>query len=468
MNAGGWKSAVALGLALCWTGSGCAEAPPPDPPQPELRPDVILITIDTLRADRLGSYGYREDVTPELDAIAGAGALFESTWATSNWTKPSMASLFTSLDPLAHGVRRGFRPWETRHREEVLPDSRLTLAELLQDEGYRTFGISSNGLLTREAGFAQGFQVFEQLGFCMAPKVHRALERQRKALEEPRPYFLWLHYFDPHGPYLPRDGEAVAELRREVKEATGKSGKDFAEGFREHLVRLALSPDPRVAEAALERMLSLYEGEVRYTDRMIGEALRGLPRAESALVVVTADHGEQFLEHGHLEHGKSLYAEEVDVPLLIRFPGRVGAGLRIETPVSLLDVAPTILDLLGLPTPETMGGRSLAPLLTDRSARGVDLFAEVDRSEAARVAAWRSGRWKYLRHFSRGWEKLFDLEADPAERTDLSASHPGTLLRLRGEVEALYAAHEGEEKVPVRELEAEEVERLRALGYVED
>jgi arylsulfatase A-like enzyme len=379
-----------------------------------------------------------------------------------------MASLFTSLDPLEHGVRRGFRPSETRYREEVLPEVLPTLAELLRKEGYRTFGVSSNGLLSRAGGFAQGFDTFEELGFTMAPRVHRALEGQRAALERSRPYFLWIHYFDPHGPYLPRDGEEVATLRREVEEKTGKKGTEFAEAFREYLVRLALSSDPAVAEKALARMRRLYEGEVRFTDQMIGEALRLLPRSENALVIVTSDHGEQFLEHGHLEHGKSLFAEEVDVPLILRFPGRVGAGQRLATPVSLLDVAPTIFDLLDLAVPESLGGRSLAPLLAGAKDRSVDLFAEVNRSDIEQAGAWRSGRWKYVRDFARGWERLFDLEADPLERNDLAAARPEILERLRAEMDAHYAARPAAPGIPLRDLGEDELERLRALGYVED
>jgi len=427
---------LALGLAL-------ACGPRTAPPARADAPNVLLITIDTLRADRLGLYGYPRPTSPELDRFAAGAVVFEDAQASSPWTLPSLASLLTGEEPATH-VCRGFG--------SVLDDSFVTLPERLLAAGYDTACVTSHLFTTTRHGLQQGF-VHTDDSFAypeveparnitsqvISDKAIRFLE-QKRAVQDERPWLLWLHYFDPHEEYMPHE--------------------DLAPLF-------ATPGEPTPASAFGDR----YDAEIRYTDQHVGRVLTKLTEAgfdQDTIVLVLSDHGEELFERGGLGHGHSLHREVLHVPFLLRAPG-LGAR-RVNAVVRQLDVPATVLDLAGLPVPES-AGRSLLPLLRGETLPEAPALAELARG-ARPLDSLRLGPLKLIFAPEAGETLLFDLEHDPLEKTNLAADRPDDVARLRGELERLkeLAARRGQRFSSTAALaftpglEAD----LEALGYVGD
>ncbi len=436
--------------------------------QREKRPsqaNLLLIVIDTLRADHVGAYGYRLPTTPTLDDLAAHGVLFEQAVAQAPWTRPSMATLMTGLYPPTHGVT--CKHFDVPEEDcDVLPAGVTTLAEALSAAGYDSAGIVANIQVDAVFGFDQGFDsyanVFDELAASdpdwrkhwhefewvneTTPEVtHRALawlqERSSK-----HPFFLYLHYLDPHEPYEPPAPYAAMFER-----------SSYSSPYTEILADL-----PR------------YDGEVRYVDEHVGmvlERVRGLGLAEDTMVVVTADHGEAFGEHGALDrrHGLTLYENQLLVPLIMRVPGRGAAGVRVREQVRLLDLAPTVLDLLGVPIPAAMQGRSFAPLIDGKHVLMPPGLAGWGYEP---LLAYRSPPWKLIRNVRTGRTELYDLAADPGEQVNRAAEQGQLLMMLSAEADEVLAAakkagegiERGRGKVT---LSPEQRRGLRALGYLD-
>jgi arylsulfatase A-like enzyme len=423
-------------------------------------PNVLLITVDTLRADHCSSYGYPLPTTPVLDALARDGVRLVTAYAPMSSTTPSHATMFTSLYPLGHGiVQNGL----------TLGGERQTLAETLRAAGYATRAVVSSFALDRRFGLDQGFDAyddqfdrahsslfsrsweahrvtggFDQRATIASDKAIRALQ----ALGGRRPFFLWVHYFDPHEPYDP------------------------PERFR--------SAFPPADESEKARAIAAYDAEIAYTDHEIGRVLETLERkglADDTLVIVVADHGEGLLQRGHMGHGIVLYEEGVRVPFVLRWPGRLPAGRTIEEPVALVDLLPTVLDLLDLSkNPEGAQGVSLAPALQGaaRSAADREVFLQRRRYETPTVSghpvagdkfAIRKGRWKYIEANEESTRELFDLSKDPGERQNVAAHFPAEADRLSATIAAWRESH-GPDAGHRVSVPADSAERLRALGYV--
>ncbi|MCW5892325.1 MAG: sulfatase [bacterium] len=436
-------------------------------------PDVVVVVVDTLRADRLGAYGNPRGLTPYLDALATDGGRFARAWSASSWTNPAVASLFTSRYPTEHGVGR----YDSR-----LPAEEVTLAERLGEAGYIRLGFTANLRLTEELGFAQGFQAwFPYVGDGDKPRVGRLVHDALALIDELKiargpfwrrwvrpPLFLYLQFMEPHGPYLPPEPWRSRFGTPPPPGATDRSVNDDM---------IDPSRWSQIDEAALALLESLYDGEVAALDAGLLPLFTGLRERgflRDGIVVVTADHGEEFREHGFLGHGTSLYDEQLRIPLLMQVP-RGRAGVVVEEPVSLVDVAPTLLDLLGLAPEPRFEGRSLAPALYGHGVGRRDLLAELlpnspkgdmGRHDAALV------RWpaKILldRRRPDGSQpvELYDLANDPGEHHD----DPAT---LRPERNALLAAMQAWRmalgtRMSLHEqgtVTPEMQERLRALGY---
>ncbi len=448
---------------------GC-RARPPEPPH------LVLVVIDTLRADHVGAYGHPRPTSPRIDRLARAGSVFTRALATSSWTRPSIASLFTSRPPSEHGAIAFDRAMRSD-----LP----TLAEHLGDAGYRTVGVSGNFVhVNAETGLARGFDEFEVLSPAIeegsgdvllrigkvavrapsAEEVNRAvLSRLPESAEAP--LFLYVHYMEPHAGYLPRE-PFLSALALEVEH--GGASEPATSDRVVALAQRAELPEP----AEIERLRALYDGEVAAVDHAVGELLDALEQrgfADNAIVVVVSDHGEEFGEHGGLFHGITLYDESLRVPLVIHDARHPTDGLRRDEPVDLLDVAPTLLALAGLPPGAGMHGRSLAPgtPLSERS-----LVAELHpdptfedhlrpRTDALALVRWP---WKVI--VSRnGAVRGYRLDDDPAESSPLGrAALPPALV---GEaLERSRRTAEMDVGSPL-ELDAERRMRLRALGYAE-
>ncbi len=323
----------------CWLISAWAACAPEEHDSPvgqdwaraggEVKANLILITIDTLRADRVSHAGYKRSTTPTLDGLARGGITFSRAYAASSWTVPSMASLFTALWPPTHGIEHGHAEWRREDvvvtEQEVLPDAQLLWAEIFHKRGYRCYGFSGNGHLTRPLGFGQGFDHLDS-GWMDAPRVVFNLARQRDAILARPPYFVWVHLLDPHAPYAERH-PWLAQYAPDYKQMrrTGLSTIDDTKDFEKRVARK--SPE-------LAYLNALYDAEVSHTDLYVEIVLGLLQASERDVVIITSDHGEQFLEHNHFGHGGSLFEEEVRVPLTLRLPGGDYTARTIDTPVS--------------------------------------------------------------------------------------------------------------------------------------
>jgi len=401
------------------------EAPPARPPE---RPwNLVLISLDTLRADHLGAYGYARATSPRIDALAREGVLFEQAYSTAPKTAPAHMSLMTGLYPPAHGVRN----FEGRIDVSLGADV-PTLAEILRVAGYRTAATTSGGNVHRDLGFGRGFQVYEHLPGEAEPVFDRALahlERLAAAGPEAPPFLLFVHTFQLHDPYVPPpetralfvDPDYRGKIVSDRDALTRLAGEEWHQ--RNAMFWAGVDPeDP----ADLQHLKDLYDACLRAADNQVGRLLDALDRLalrEDTLLVLLSDHGEEFHDHGGFGHD-TLYDELLRVPLLMRLPpgaSPLPEGARVEPVVRLVDVLPTILELLGLPSLEHAQGRSLLPLLRGAEERERAAYAyhvEVDAS------ALRAQDWKLVS--TPEARVVFDLSRDAAERRGRSAD--GTVV----------------------------------------
>jgi len=457
------------------------------------RPNVVLIVVDTLRADALGSYGNRRGLTPFLDRWADQGTRFANAYAASSWTLPSVASLLTSRYPTQHRVTSFFA---------YLADDETTLAHVLHRHGWATAAFSANPALPRHLA-ASGFDTFPAYEpwrkLATPPLVRKSLlwvDRVRR--ETPgRPLFLYYQLMEPHAPYEPPEPYRARFAASELPAARlNLLHMRFLLGVGKHLtmaeaVQLcglgdmpAWVPGWRaehdVRRADLDYARSLYDGEVASLDAALRRLFveldaRGVLR--HAIVVVTADHGEEFGDHGFFTHGTGLYNELIHVPLLLAGDG-IPSGTRTQA-VSLVDVAPTVLDLAGLPPEPTFEGRSLVPLAV-RTAPAVDVVSELPETSAGGVGmhtkAVVRGELKLLA-LERGGPgngtglsgtEVYDLHTDPGElvapTAPLRARAIPMMVSLRTFADAL--APRARTATPTAPITDEMRDQLRALGYV--
>jgi arylsulfatase A-like enzyme len=445
--------AVALALAL----PGCR------PREQATRPSIVLLVVDTLRADHLGAYGYARPTSPRIDALAARGAVFERALAPSSWTVPSVASLLTGEIPSRHGAgakRSGgdFVRHEGRKVFQV-PDPGLSLlAEELRGAGYATAAVVANPFLSPALELDRGFDHYVYLGD--APRAPAVLEEGLRWLDatETRPVFLYLHFFDPHMPY-----EAGPELAGRF---TGPLDTPFA--LPVERVRDLRSRAGSMSEAERAFVVAAYDEEIAFVDREIGRLLDALDERgllAGSLVVVTSDHGEELFDHGGFEHGHTLYQELLHVPLVLAGPSI--APQRLEQPVSLVDLAPTLRERAGLAAGPPGPGVSLWPLLRgEESLAPRDLVAEGVLYGPPQQALVR---WPRKLILDAGREsRLYDLERDPAEERPLDGASAAQARALEEALRArLDAAAGAYQPAPEAVLSPLTRSRLRALGYVE-
>ncbi len=482
-------------------------------------PNVLLITIDALRADHLPAYGYHQAQTPNLDRAASEAIIFQNAYSQSDWTFPSIAALFTSRDPDALYPCRpyltGLEPdFKERIRKPLPPEllegvlrslepNSITLAGILSGSGYRTGAVVSNWFNSSLLGIAQGFSSFtssqelvSQLGpirrlllyhlpfpdlFSMLGRVYSwyqyghlgvnpesSLFLNQKAeafLQKNRRnnFFLWVHYIEPHIPY----GD---EWALPVPAKAGYSGK-LQPGFNDNY--LVAAGDLSLSPEDVSYLEYLYDHDLAFLDRQIGglfEFLRERQLWEKTIIIISADHGEQFMEHGHLGHGFNLYQEDIRVPLLIKLAGKSEPRM-VPEPVQLLDLGPTILDLLGLPIPAIFEGKSLKPLLEGKPGLGDENIYSACNLFGEPSYSLRKNNHLLVYYAFSGRAELYDLSSDPENKSDLSAQSPELSGRMLEELKQMILNHQaereknraGETKIKLR---PEDVEKLRALGYV--
>jgi arylsulfatase A-like enzyme len=453
----------AVGLLLLAAAQlGCARNPQPSVPL------VLVVVFDALRADHLSQYGYALPTSPGLDRLAETGSVFLRAYAPTSYTTASTASILTGQSPLRHGTRRqGAR----------LDASIVTLAELVSAEGFVTRGISFNPVVAHATGFAQGFDDFVEREhgspFNLYPDIERGLERIRGWLAEPEagPRFVYFQPMNTHGPYLVPESSQKVLLGRPPRAGFRYYDEPMAQILGGNIERRA-EVTPAYVASASER----YDTAIRYSTDALGAFLDELERAglyDDALIVVTADHGDELFEHGGFSHGYSLYEEVIHVPLFVKLP-RQRSARRIDTRVSVMDVFATVADVVGARVPEAVEGRSLVPLARGSGELEPEpLHLLVDFPPRLDAHGILDGRHKLIAIESnyegaRRKLRLYDLLADPAERSNLAESRPELVAALLEELGRGVRRYELASALPSAPLSDElDLERLRALGYAE-
>ena len=386
-------------------------------------PNIVLIVVDTLRADHLGCYGYERPTSPNIDILADMSTVFDRAYSHSPWTMPSVASMLTGLEPRDHGISKWQDPLELHL---------VTLAEQLQAHGYRTGAAVSHYVLQPDYHFDQGFEVYNTAAVDLGPphdiltSPHITRLGQKLTMQgRPEPWFVMLHYFDPHAWY---------QVHRE---------HDFG-------------------PSDMDR----YDGEIAYTDLYIGKLLDKLAAREQlrdTIVVLIADHGEAFMEHGHDQHTVSLYEELIRVPFVIWVPGF--EAQRLDQVVAETQLAPTLLALAGVPIPPTMAAPTI-PFDEHGFLPAEDYSVFSETKQSANKQAVVEGDWKLV-HDRRGRSyELYDLSADPGEQADLHGEDKARTRDLRGRLRDHRAKPRAE--VQSVDLRSETRLALEALGYLSD
>jgi choline-sulfatase len=461
--------AAILFAMLCWPTPGCA---PRQETEAERPLNVLLVVVDTLRADRLGCQGNDSGLTPAIDAAATVGVRFSRASAHSPWTLPSIASLLTSRHPSRHRTGEKLGPF----RFSTLPGDVPTLQQRFGDAGYRTAAVINVDFLSSAFGMTRGFNHVDFAASDSNSETRRAAPTTDAALGRldelaGAPFFLLVHYFDPHLEYDPPAAYRRRHARRQDRAGTGRlfGSKTEMSALRQGRIRLA--------PAVLQRLEGLYDAEVAYTDQEIGRLLNRLTALDldsSTLVVITADHGEEFGDHQGFEHGHTLYEELLHVPLVLRLPHRLPRGRVVDSAVRQIDLAPTILELAGLSPEECFAGKSLLPLIEGNEEGDRPVFAE-GNFWGPDLYSWRSDGFKLILRPGVGQEpatraELYDLRQDPAEQTDIAGSSTGHRDRMLADLQWVreqLGSHRQPEATGAVDLEPDQVRRLRALGYLE-
>lgn len=461
-------------------------------------PHIVLIVLDCVRAQNLSCYAYKRLTTPNIDRVAEEGVCYRQAATVGTWTVPTHASLFTGTYPATHGAVNG---------HAYLDNHVITLAEVLKRMGYVTVGISNNGWVSQATGIARGFDAFEEkyraprglrrllfsayrrLRSILSPGEKESARRTRRSVlrwlkhmaTEDRPYFLFIHLNDAHSPYAPPPPFARRFLGDTPLHLARKVNQDNTAW---------LAGATKMDEQDWVMLTALYDGELAYLDHQVGFFLtfmRKLHLLDRALLIITADHGENLGEHGLIGHGYCLYDTIVHIPLLIRYPPLFYGGQVVDIPVSQVDLFPTIVDTINgdpgdaaeqwegasfhpdrldqRPYPFTVSVRQVhEPVLRKRFAP----YPSFDFSPYARNAwAYRDEGWKYILH-ENGEEELYDLQTDPNELQNLATERPQQvanqrkhLLRIRNS----WRAPVPEDK-PEPEWDEELAKHLRGLGYI--
>ena len=434
--------------------------------------NLLLITLETTRADHIGAYGYERDTTPRIDALAAQGALFERFFVVSARTNPSLASTMTSSYPHEHGVRNLLLTLE--------PDNR-TLAEVLRDAGYVTGAVQTHPRLVATSGLAQGFDHYDD-DFAAHPLALEAVAAAeawlREAAAGQRPWFLWLHLMDPHWTYDPPAGWCD---RFGLDDPRPRRLYDDLRAGRRTIGSVIFANT--MPHDELAAFIDHYDAEIAFTDHAVGrllDTLDDLGHAGNTVVALTSDHGESLGEGRYFfEHGDLGSDPEIHVPLVLVAPGVIPPAVRLPWTTSAIDLSPTLLDLLGLEGEDRFGGASLVPWIEsgegeDRASYGETgkrFHEENDRRELDGIA----GKWRWVRrgefklvHRPRASgepeRRLYDMSMGSAAPRDVTDEQPETWADLGALLDAWLAEDSGTERD--YDITPEAREQLRALGYI--
>jgi arylsulfatase A-like enzyme len=422
---------------------------------------IILISLDTLRADHLGIYGYHRNTSPFIDAFAKESIVFEHAVVQAPNTLPSHMSIMTSLYPSFHGVTK---------LKNRLADEHVTLAELLQEGGYRTAAFTDGGYMRAVFGFNQGFDIYDvkrEVGIArILPEVKKWLDKNKS-----NPFFLFIHCFDIHTPYDPpppynsifHDFTYTGHFIPNAKKLKAAS-----------MNRL------KVNDEDLHHIIALYDGGIRYADEKIGEFLSYLQDSEledQSLIIITSDHGEEFKEHGGFLHNKLYYRPNLHVPLIMRIPNYPKKEIRIDELVQSIDLLPTILEIAGLPAHPKAQGRSLLPLIKrqknflNRSLWKVfHPFKKDSNTSFSEFSNYNysviTDGYQMIYNLKSDSIQLFNLIDDPLAKNNIAKDHNDISERLLSQSKEVYSTTPSY-KAPIIFLDEQTREQLKTLGYIQ-
>ena len=441
------------------------------------RPNILILLMDTLRADRLGCYGYGKSTSPVVDQLAQRGTLFTRCYAPSDYTQASTASLFTGQYPLAHGYVNS---------DYVLEEANLTMAEIFRDAGYTTAAFIANGLAGRKYRMDQGFHEHFEKNRASAFELSEAATEfiGRHSREGDRPFLAYLHFLDVHDPHrIP-----AAEFSRMADPSAFVFDMQDTLLLETMVMRAWWSTvqkwrgegeDAGEIARYFEDYSDLYDSSIAYWDEAVGAILEALRRNgldRNTVVLVTSDHGEQLLEHGFFGHANSGYDVGLHVPLVLFDPAEDGIGRRVSRSVSLIDVLPTLLERAGMPVPEQVQGRSLWPFSRAEGSPVTDarpIYSEgtfySNRPVGTLIQTIREGRWKLILDRLRDSKELYDLSRDPGETRNLLETEADAASRLYAEMQRHYNRNLTIFNARQRsqaDRTAEKLRELRSLGYV--
>ena len=414
--------------------------------------NIILVSVDTLRPDHLGCYGYDKNTSPNIDLFCEDSVVFKTAIAQAPSTAPSHASIFTSLIPSSHGAFFS--------RKAPIAEDVPTIAELLKSTGFQTVSYNGGGQIVATFGFSRGFDLYQSYSEgdytreFFVDRVKESIEWMEKNKE--RKFFLFLHSYEVHHPYSPAE----------------EFLDDFAKSYKGSLPRNVRGPLLRAINRGVVKanqedrdyVKALYDAEIRSMDKGFGELVEYLKSSglyDNSLIIFTSDHGEEFDEHGSIGwHSHTLYDELLKVPLMIKFPGSSFAGKKISDQVRGIDITPTILDVIEQPILEHFQGASLLPLV--RGEGKFDKFAVSQKDSRRPVpgSALRTNEWKLINH------RLYDLENDPTEQNNVADDNPSIYESFRNMLERLIA-RDRKEALDQFEIDPATLEQLRTLGYLD-
>ena len=421
-------------------------------------PNIVLISIDTLRADRLGSYGNPRNASPNIDSVASKGVLFENAYSQAPWTLPAMATVHTSLYPTEHGVIVG---------NLAIKKNLNTLAEHLKNNNYKTLAITTHPYVDIKHGFGQGFDVFDERNHKGAndSSAQRITQKAKNLLRENKDdkFFLWLHYFDPHSSYLNHEEYSYGTKPREEFPDAINAGQ--MNGMIDEL-----------SEEDVRYIVDIYDEEVSYTDSSVGEivdTISELGLEKDTVIIITSDHGEEFLDRTRFGHGRTTYDELVRVPLIVYHPERESelAGLRVEHSVETRVIPKTVAVITGMDN-GNFGGNDLFAVAKD-SGDSEEYFAYSEGSSAGSNGilnhAIIGNDWKLIKNIREDSFELYNLREDPGEKINLIDSDEQETDVMRGILSSELSEFKKERLVELERVEfsKEDIEELKALGYMQ-
>ena len=449
-----------LALALAASCGAANEGPP----------NVVLLVLDTVRADHLSCYGYGLPTTPSIDALAARADRYARAESTAPWTLPSHASMFTGRYPFQHGVHSGRAPDGRIFDGRALAPANKTLAEALVESGYRTAGfVANNVYLSETFGIHQGFELYD-VDRKRAPKMVAKLFDWIDAEPGGEPFFGFVNMLDAHRPY---NVDPLPEGRAgQLPPPASEGSVDLLKELYDRVLVQGETADPEL----VAKIITQYDNGIGWLDLAVGQVVRGLEQRglyENTLLIVTSDHGEYFGEHALVEHSKDVYEPAMSIPLIVKRPGQT-AGSVIPERATLVDLPGLVFQSLPERLRDEHGSTFQVPdarrpvLAENHFTRPKDMQKSFGARFMRERAVLYAGRWKLILS-SDGKDELYDLEADPGEATNLVAEHPEVVAPMRERLEALLSTAPAPNTLGAPPtLTDEQLDDLRDLGYVGD